>query len=219
MFRKLEIEGHTVILGSGNFFYGGEVSLSISEIENLPDEVIGSLVRAALPRFGLLRAEYRVDYLDHHCFSKQHIYRLEDDELEEYLEELSPFAGQWDQFDEWIEKLTTERDRREVKRQKQERAARRKAQRDGCVPGFVYIIRHQNAFKIGKSNNPDRRIRQELSPKLPHDVKVVCILETTNMSRLEASLHEQFADRRLNGEWFSLTDDDLSTIMAGRGIR
>lgn len=80
--------------------------------------------------------------------------------------------------------------------------------------GYVYLIRLGNMeyYKIGRSNNPDRRIWKEISPKLPEEPEIICVFETTDMIKLEKDLHNRFADKRANGEWFLLDKSDVEYI-------
>lgn len=79
-------------------------------------------------------------------------------------------------------------------------------------PGFVYLIRSASGYyKIGRTKNPDDRIAT-FSVKLPFEVEYEHLIETTDMYQLEKDLHARFADRRVNGEWFDLTDDDVAYV-------
>lgn len=85
---------------------------------------------------------------------------------------------------------------------------------DSPSPGFVYFLRADNgAVKIGRTSNPNNRLAQ-ISPKLPYKVKLLFVIETDDMQRLEADLHNRFACKHLRGEWFDLNPEDLATIKA-----
>lgn len=77
--------------------------------------------------------------------------------------------------------------------------------------GYVYILQSGDAFKIGKAIDVDRRIMQ-ISPIPPYPVKLIHSIRTTNHHALETQLHEYFAAKRLNGEWFKLTDQDVRLL-------
>ena len=63
--------------------------------------------------------------------------------------------------------------------------------------------------KIGMTRRkPDIRIA-EISPKLPFEVFLIGYFESDNAPGLESALHDFFEDRRLNGEWFRLKDEDI----------
>lgn len=83
--------------------------------------------------------------------------------------------------------------------------------------GYVYVLRSSTgAFKIGYASSPDDRLRT-FSVKLPFEVEYEVLIKTDDMLGYEAQLHERFADKRINGEWFALTDDDLAELRAMDG--
>jgi len=79
--------------------------------------------------------------------------------------------------------------------------------------GFVYCIRNDaaGAVKIGFSKNPMRRIKQ-LQTASPSRLRLVGMLESAQA--FETALHEEYAHRRISGEWFDDSDTQISTIMA-----
>lgn len=81
------------------------------------------------------------------------------------------------------------------------------------TPGYIYVLRGGMLYKIGRSANPKVRFRS-LSTVSPVELEVVCLAETHDMVGVETQLHERFADRRQQGEWFALTDDDVNSIRA-----
>jgi len=85
--------------------------------------------------------------------------------------------------------------------------------------GCVYLIRSDvGYYKIGRTVNPDNRITT-FAVKLPFDVDYICVIETPDMYGLERELHQRFASKRVNGEWFALNDDDVAHIKSLVGKR
>jgi len=80
-------------------------------------------------------------------------------------------------------------------------------------PGYIYVLRGGELYKIGRSANPKARIKS-LSTVSPVALEVICLSETNDMVGVEIQLHERFADKRQQGEWFALTDDDVHSIRA-----
>lgn len=78
--------------------------------------------------------------------------------------------------------------------------------------GYVYVLEAGGYYKIGRTRAPDSRIKQ-LRIQLPFPVEVVCVIPSDDYIRLEDELHERFADKRANGEWFSLANDDVSFLV------
>jgi Meiotically up-regulated gene 113 len=75
-------------------------------------------------------------------------------------------------------------------------------------PGYVYLAKASDPiYKIGSSKTPFERVKKLTSPqgKKP---SVVYVLETSDMGRLEQWFHDYFSEKRVFGEWFSLTNHD-----------
>lgn len=78
--------------------------------------------------------------------------------------------------------------------------------------GYVYLLKSENGhYKIGKAKNPDNRLKT-FTVKLPFKVEYVCTIQTVDMRELEQALHEQFAAKRIDGEWFDLATEDIEYI-------
>lgn len=80
--------------------------------------------------------------------------------------------------------------------------------------GYVYIIRDIDVtgfYKIGKTNQPSRRLN-EFVAQYPFRFMVTHIIVCRDMTAVETLLHRHFADKRARGEWFSLTPDDVRWI-------
>lgn len=75
----------------------------------------------------------------------------------------------------------------------------------------VYIIECQGLYKIGKTNDLKWRIGQ-LQGANPLDIRVAHVIYTEKHSLVELALHSIFADNRVRGEWFQLSQNDLELI-------
>lgn len=79
-------------------------------------------------------------------------------------------------------------------------------------PGYVYlIINSEGHYKIGKAKNAEDRITT-LGVVLPFPVTPVHTIKTDDMTGLERELHTRFDSKRLAGEWFALTQEDVEYI-------
>ena len=71
---------------------------------------------------------------------------------------------------------------------------------------FIYFIfnEHSNAIKIGRAKNVTRRLRslQTSSPAPLLLLKTIQVEGAKAARATEKSLHQQFSDLRLSGEWF-----------------
>lgn len=77
--------------------------------------------------------------------------------------------------------------------------------------GFVYLIRSGRHYKIGKANSVEARHRQ-LKIQLPQAAEVIHRIRTDDAYGIESYWHRRFADKRLNGEWFALSAEDVKAF-------
>lgn len=78
--------------------------------------------------------------------------------------------------------------------------------------GYVYVLKAESGlYKIGKAKDYRDRLKT-FTVKLPFEVAYELVIATEDNSKLERELHEQYKDKRVRGEWFSLTAHDLTHI-------
>lgn len=78
------------------------------------------------------------------------------------------------------------------------------------VEGYVYLLLHDNLYKIGSSKYPLQRIRQVA----PDDAKLIHLIASNNHLQIEFALHRRFHDKHVRGEWFSLDASDVVLIQS-----
>lgn len=74
--------------------------------------------------------------------------------------------------------------------------------------GHVYLLKHNKEYKIGKSFDVTKRYKQ-IKVQMPYEGEEIHVIETDDPSGIEAYWHNRFKDKRLNGEWFKLSVEDV----------
>jgi Meiotically up-regulated gene 113 len=77
--------------------------------------------------------------------------------------------------------------------------------------GYVYVIRSKLGFKIGKTVNLRSRTRL-FAVRLPFPTSVEYYAWFEDYTHAERSFHLTYHTKRLEGEWFDLSESDLETI-------
>jgi coenzyme F420-reducing hydrogenase alpha subunit len=75
--------------------------------------------------------------------------------------------------------------------------------------GFIYILHAGGYYKIGRTRFLTKRYRKYITEN-PEDIEVVLQEKVTDQDKAEALLHETFKSKVFRGEWFSLSNDDIT---------
>lgn len=85
-------------------------------------------------------------------------------------------------------------------------------QRTLSTEGYIYVIKSTDGkYKIGRARDVKHRLNC-LQTGTPKKLKLILQIKTSNNNVLEKLCHRKFATKRLRGEWFKLTKEDLNWL-------
>jgi hypothetical protein len=77
----------------------------------------------------------------------------------------------------------------------------------------VYLLKSStNLFKIGCTHHLSRRM-SDFWNVIPEDVEIFAFAPTKEHRASERYLHAQYQARRIKGEWFALTQEDIADLL------
>lgn len=83
------------------------------------------------------------------------------------------------------------------------------------LSGFVYLVKPKNLpCKIGRTQDVERRLHG-LKTGFPFGIEVLHAITAFDRFRLERQLHLRFAAKRLDGEWFDLSEEEIAWVQQG----
>jgi hypothetical protein len=77
--------------------------------------------------------------------------------------------------------------------------------------GYIYLIKSDLGYKIGKSSKLPQRVRQ-IGIQVPFEHEFIFSAKFKAYHLVEKILHNQFSSKRIKGEWFDLTEEDVLCI-------
>lgn len=177
------------------------VIIPIEQLDGLSDSDILACIRIAAREALLAPQESEAEWIvgnltDYPYFSKETLYS--------YLYELEPWREKSRVIAETMDAIKAYLANYPI-RKKEPRKTRE---------GFVYLVRGpEGKYKIGRAVNVEDRIKA-FGIKLPFDIHLEHVISSDDYRMAEEVLHERFAHRRTDGEWFNLTDEDIAEIKA-----
>jgi hypothetical protein len=84
--------------------------------------------------------------------------------------------------------------------------------------GYIYCVSDQQGhYKLGRTKQLQPRLKT-LGTQPPFKITLLFTHYVFNAALYEKRLHQRFASKRLNGEWFELNNDDLNSIKIGTWV-
>jgi hypothetical protein len=77
--------------------------------------------------------------------------------------------------------------------------------------GVVYLLKSAYGYKVGRTGNVPARMRA-FGVQLPFAYTIPFCIWFDDCHDAERRFHDAFAEKRINGEWFDLGEEDISAI-------
>lgn len=78
--------------------------------------------------------------------------------------------------------------------------------------GFVYLIKSEYGYKIGRARNLSKR-SHAIKIQLPFKSELIHSHPAKDCYKLESFFHDRYKHKRLNGEWFNLSQVEVTDFM------
>ncbi len=120
---------------------------------------------------------------------------------------------QWDSFKKEIDSFYEKFAVQEIVAMDEKINYNNKMKKHKKTKGYVYLIQSNDGFiKIGRTINIKKRFKT-LSVHLPYKIRLLGIIETNDYIGLEEELHCKYAEKRVNGEWFKLNENEINELL------
>lgn len=98
--------------------------------------------------------------------------------------------------------------------EKAETAAKVKERRVQNRDAYVYFAKDPltSLVKIGKSLDVEKRLYQ-LKKEVGSELQLLDVVKSSDAIVLEKEIHEQLHDRRVKGEWFTLSEEEVEKVV------
>ena len=85
------------------------------------------------------------------------------------------------------------------------------AKKTKAVEGYVYVVRSEKLYKIGRSCYPCQWIDQYRTEN-PYDIDIILLAKVPDYVAFEGKLLERLSEKQHHGEWFTLDKSDFQII-------
>lgn len=77
---------------------------------------------------------------------------------------------------------------------------------------FVYVVALGSYYKIGRTKDLNRRLKTLCPTKFPEIPVMKLSMAVADAPFVESLLHSRYSQRRVRGEWFSISENELEQI-------
>ena len=88
---------------------------------------------------------------------------------------------------------------------------------DSSTEGFIYVVKHDKFYKIGKTINIEDRLKG-LQTASATPFELITSIRTKNYHVIEKQFHKVFENKHVSGEWFNLSKEDIEFIKNYNGV-
>ena len=120
------------------------------------------------------------------------------------------YGGQKKYLKPFYEWFVDEMNKRKREAEKEEKLMKRKLLPQ-TTPGYVYLIKSGDYYKIGKAKHLSNRVKAHQTSS-PNKIELVLNKRVEDYSAVETKLLEMFTTKRVRGEWFRLSREDIGEI-------
>lgn len=80
--------------------------------------------------------------------------------------------------------------------------------------GYIYFVKDSGSdlIKVGKAIDVEKRIRNNFGTIMPGTITLIHTLQSKNYHKTETLFHQYWKGKRVKGEWFDLSGEDIRWI-------
>lgn len=76
---------------------------------------------------------------------------------------------------------------------------------------YIYLITDHSHYKLGIAKNVEKR-RRQLQTGTPNKLSIAAFYPVMDARKKEKYLHTKYANKKRQGEWFALNENDIYEI-------
>lgn len=101
---------------------------------------------------------------------------------------------------------------RRLKMAKMKKELKQRGENKKTIKGYIYFAKCGNYIKIGLTSNSVKSRINGLQVGSPEPVLLLHSIKSSDIRSLEGFYHKKFKNKRVQGEWFRLSEEDITEI-------